>query len=91
MPRLKVKVPVVDEDGEPHNTTLEAPIGAYNVEQLRAILSEAIDNLRRDRITPSNANAISNACGKIVSTVRLQMEYGRQTGKPPRLELLESE
>ena len=59
-----------------------------NLSQLRAILSEEIQNIREGQTTAANVNAICNATGKILSTVKLQMEYYKQIGKTPVIPLL---
>jgi len=58
-----------------------------NVNQLRKILSEEIQKIRDGTTTAANVNAITNATGKILSTIKLQMEYCKLTGKTPDIDL----
>ncbi len=60
-----------------------------NVGELREILSEEIDKLRESKTTPTVVNAICNATGKILTSVRLQMEYCKLLGKKPRITFLQ--
>jgi hypothetical protein len=56
---------------------------------LQGILWEQISKLESDETTPAKANAVSNATGKILASVRLQMDYSRLSGKPlPDIPLL---
>jgi hypothetical protein len=50
--------------------------------ELRVLLSEEILKIREGQTTAANVNAITNATGKILSTVKLEMEYYKMTGKP---------
>jgi hypothetical protein len=61
---------------------------AFNINELRTILSDEIRKVRDGSTTAANVNAVTNATGKILSTVKLQMEYCKLTGKNPELDLL---
>lgn len=63
---------------------------ALNISELREVLSESIMGIRGKTITPGEANAITNAAGKILSTVRLELEYCKLTNTKPKIELLEA-
>lgn len=69
---------------------LPAKVGSsMNIDDLRAVLSDEIRSIRDGEATAARVNAVSNAAGKILSTVKLQMEYYRLTGKPmPEIALL---
>lgn len=68
---------------------LDAPSATYSIDQLRGVLSEAIDDLRNDRSSPSTVNAISNAVGKMLNTLRLQIDYQEMTGIRRPIQMLE--
>ena len=55
---------------------------------LRQILSEEIDKIREGKTSAANVNAITNATGKILSSVKLEMEYVKLLGKVPRLDFI---
>lgn len=55
---------------------------------LRRILSEEIEKVRAGTTTPDRANAISNAVGKILASVRLELAYCKQVGRVPNIPLL---
>lgn len=64
-------------------------IKVKNINDLRTILSEEIDNLRAGKTTPANINAITNATGKIFSSIKLEMEYVKLLGEKPSIPFLQ--
>jgi len=64
------------------------PIKSLNLDEMRGILSDEIHRIRAGETTPANVNAVNNAVGQILRSVKLQMEYFRQTGKTPDIPLL---
>jgi len=65
---------------------------AFNLDELRNVLSDEIRKIQTGQTNAANVNAISNATGKILSSIKLQMEYHRLTGKPlPDMPLLSSQ
>lgn len=54
-------------------------------------LSTQVKALETDDTTPGKANAIANVVGKIVSVIKLQLEYNKQMGKPKTMQFLEIE
>lgn len=60
----------------------------YTLDELRIVLSDSIRDLRDKEASPANVNAISNATGKILSSVKLQMEYYRLIGQTPNIPIL---
>ena len=59
-----------------------------NIQDLRTILAEEIMKIRREETTPGNVNAIVNATGKILSSVKMEMEYAKMLGKTPRIDFI---
>lgn len=66
-----------------------AKIKTTKVNDLRIILSEEIDSIRKGNTTAANVNAITNATGKILSSARLEIEYSKILGKKPKVDFLE--
>lgn len=58
------------------------------LDDIRAVLSDEIARLRNGKSTPANASAVTNAAGKILSTVKLEMEYLRLAGRKVDIPLL---
>ena len=58
--------------------------------ELREILSDEIQKIRENKTTPANVNAITNATGKILTSIKLEMEYAKLLGKKPEIELMEN-
>lgn len=56
--------------------------------ELQGILSDQIDKVVAGEVTPANANAVVNATGVILRSVKLQMDYYRQIGRTPNIPLL---
>ena len=52
-----------------------------NLNDLRDILCGEIEKISNGTTTPANVNAITNATGKICSTIKLELEYAKMTGK----------
>ena len=57
--------------------------------ELRAVLCSTVAAVRDKQITPDAAEAISNASGKIIASLRVELEYRRQRGEVPTLEFIE--
>ena len=66
------------------------PTEALTMAQLRGILSETVMLLRTEEKPPASANAISNAIGKFLSTIRLEMDYQRLSGRKAIIPLLDA-
>jgi hypothetical protein len=60
-----------------------------NMNDIRAMLCEEIEALRNKETTPANVNAIVNATGKILSTIKLEMEYAKLAGKEPKMDFIQ--
>jgi hypothetical protein len=56
---------------------------SYTLNELRGILSDEIEKVRTNKATAQNVNAISNACGKILSSVKLELEAYKMMGRKP--------
>jgi hypothetical protein len=59
-----------------------------NIANIQEILWSEIHNLKDGNTTPANVQAITNASGKILSSVALQMRYAQMTGEKLDLPLL---
>jgi len=60
------------------------------VNDMRSILTEEILRLRAGTTTAANVNAIVNATGKILSTVKLEIEYNKLLGQMPDISFIET-
>lgn len=52
-----------------------------SVEQLRDVLCQQIDKLQAGKTEAKQANAISSAVGRILSSAKLEMDYAKSHGK----------
>lgn len=69
--------------------TKSAPVhSTKSLIELQGILSDQIDKVVAGEVTPANANAVVNATGVILRSVKLQMDYYRQIGRTPNIPLL---
>lgn len=62
-----------------------------NMNDIRAILCDEIEKLRENKTTAANVNAVTNATGKILSTIKLEMEYAKLTNKTPKNSFIQLE
>jgi len=61
------------------------------VNDLRTILAEEITKIRNGETTAANVNAIVNATGKILTTVKMEIEYNKLLGLTPQIDFIQSE
>ena len=59
-----------------------------SLDEIRAVLADEIRKIRDGETTAANVNAISNATGKILSTVKIEMEYAKLLGHTPHIPIL---
>jgi hypothetical protein len=57
--------------------------------ELRAVLCETIAAVRDKSMPPDAADAISNASGKIIASLRVELEYRRMRGEIPVLPFMD--
>lgn len=57
---------------------------------LKTTLSEQIQKLHSNQGDPKIANAISNAAGKIIATIRLELEYCKMVGAKPAISFVKT-
>ncbi len=56
--------------------------------EIREILCDQMDAIKNDTTTPQKANSIINAVGKLLHSVRIELEYAKLTGQRPSVKLL---
>ena len=56
-----------------------------NLNELRSILSDEIQKIREGKSSAAAVNAVSNASGKILSSIKLELEYYKLIGKQPNI------
>ena len=59
-----------------------------NVNDLRTILAEEIEKIRNEETTAASVNAIVNATGKILTTVKMELEYAKLLGITPKIDFI---
>lgn len=60
------------------------------VNDMRKILAEEILRIRSGETTAANVNAIVNATGKILTTIKMEIEYNKLTGRTPQIDFIEA-
>lgn len=60
-----------------------------NITDLRTELVEVFAALKNDTIEHKRAKEMSNAAGKIIGTVNLQLKYAAQRNEAPSIEFLD--
>jgi len=68
--------------------TTEVKMTVTNIGELRNVLCDTIADVRSGEIPPQTAEAISNASGKIVASIRVELEYRRMRGETPELRFI---
>ena len=63
-------------------------LDALTLEELRGILSDEIRRVRDGESSAASANAVTNATGKILSSIKLEMEYQKLTGRKANIPML---
>lgn len=59
-----------------------------NVEDLRNYMAEELERLRTKESTPATANAAANIAGKMMSSVKMELEYNKMVGASPNISFL---
>ncbi len=65
-------------------------MGIKNVEELRDYLSETLEKINSGDTTPAAANASANVAGKILSSVKLELEHNKMAGTNPDIGFLKN-
>jgi hypothetical protein len=60
-----------------------------NMNDMRAMLCEEIQNIRDGKQTAANLNAIVNATGKVLSTIKMEIEVAKLANKQPKIGFIE--
>jgi hypothetical protein len=58
---------------------------------LQATLRDTLDRIVAGEANPATANAIVNVTAAYLRTVKMQMDYAKQTGRTPNIPLLVTE
>jgi hypothetical protein len=64
--------------------------GPQTAADLLDVMSDTIQRLQDDEVSPAVANAIIGSTATMVRIVKLQMEYAKITGQTPDVPLLSS-
>ena len=60
------------------------------VNDMRKLMAEQILKLRAKKTKAADVNAITNGCGKIFTSIKLEMEYNKMLGTTPNIPMLNS-
>jgi hypothetical protein len=60
-----------------------------HIDDVVANLTYVFDGLKDGSIKPNTACEMNNACGKVLSAAKMQLEYFKLMKEPPRIKLLE--
>ena len=60
-----------------------------NITELRDELLQVFDGLRSGKIKPPMAKEINNTAGKIIGSVKVQLEFCKLAGSKPDIKFLE--
>ena len=62
-----------------------------NIVQLRNELVETFKDLKLGNLEPKIATEMNNSAGKIINTLKLQLEYAEIRGEKPEIEYMNTE
>lgn len=68
---------------------MAAKMKLKNMNDIRGMMAEEIQRLRDEETTAANLNAVSNATGKILGSIKLEMEYARLCGHKPKSDFIQ--
>ena len=60
-----------------------------NINDLRLHLAKQLEAVAAGEITPSNANATANLAGKMMATVKMELEHAKVVGYKPSIPFLD--
>jgi len=59
-----------------------------NIDELRSHLTNELEKVSSGKTTPAAANASANLAGKILSSVKMELEYNKMVGAAPKIGFL---
>jgi len=59
-----------------------------NMSTLRDELIEAIDRVKKDRAWVPQMHEVANACGKIIASAKLELEYAQARKEKPEIKFM---
>lgn len=62
-----------------------------SINSIQKVLWDEIDKVIKGKTTAANCNAVTNATGKILSSVKLYLEHCKLVGKAPETNLFDSQ
>ena len=62
-----------------------------NIVELRNELTSVFESLKAGDVTPKVATEMNNAAGKIISSLKIQLEYANLRKEKPEVEFLKAE
>lgn len=60
-----------------------------NVTELRDALANIFDELKEKKIAPEEAAQLTNCAGKIIGTIRVEMEYADRRSESPQIKFMD--
>ncbi len=66
----------------------EKKLEVETIGDLRRMLLDEIGELRKKQTTAAHLNALVNATGKILSTVKAEMEYAKMVGYKAKIDFI---
>lgn len=61
-----------------------------NINDLRGFLAEELSKVASGERTPASANAAANIAGKIISSIKMELEYNKMLGATPHIDFIKS-
>ena len=61
-----------------------------DVNSLRDFLAQELEKVSRGETTPASANAAANLCGKILGSIKMELEYNKMVGATPHISFIKT-
>lgn len=59
-----------------------------NIHELRASLSRTLEKVSNGELTPAAANAAANVSGKVLATIKMELDFSKASGYTPSIDFL---
>jgi hypothetical protein len=63
-------------------------VAVTNINELRSFLAHELEKVSTGEGTPASANAAANLCGKMLSSIKMELEYTKQIGVTPSIDFI---
>lgn len=63
-------------------------MSATNIHELRESLARTLEKVSTGELSPAAANAAANVSGKVLATIKMELDFSKMSGNVPAIEFL---